>query len=90
LHNSYYGSCDGNDSSRIWAFVSNVLGNTMIKSLQSYFKFRHWKSGNNKPSQNTAIGKFAYEVWNNALTSKINDVQAIKWLMEKRQEIRDN
>jgi hypothetical protein len=59
----------------------------MIKSLQAYFKYRGWKVGNNKPSTETAIGKFANEVWSNALTIE-SDVEAIKWLMERRTEIK--
>ncbi len=35
----------------------------MIKTLEAYFKFRGWKTGNNKPSTKTAIGKFGDEVW---------------------------
>jgi len=42
----------------------------MIKTLEAYFKFREWKTGNNKPSTKTAIGKFGDEVWKGAFFGK--------------------
>ncbi len=59
----------------------------MIKSLATYFKFRGWKASHNKPSTNTAIGKFGDEVWKCAFLEK-DDVKAIQWLMEKRQQLK--
>jgi len=59
----------------------------MIKTLEAYFKFRGWKTGNNKPSTKTAIGKFGDEVWKGAFLEK-DDVKAIQWLLSKRQQIK--
>jgi hypothetical protein len=59
----------------------------MIKTLEAYFKFREWKTGNNKPSTKTAIGKFSDEVWNGAFLEK-DDVKAIQWLIDKRQQLK--
>lgn len=59
----------------------------MIKSLQAYFKFRGWKVSSNKPSDNTAVGKFSYEVWDNALSPKINELDAVQWVLKIKKEI---
>lgn len=58
------------------------------KSIESYYKMRGWKVGHNKPSFTTANGKLAYEVWNNVLAVEC-DIEAIKYLMAMRQEIKN-
>lgn len=59
----------------------------MIKSLQSYFKFRGWKTSANKPSDNTATGKLSHEVWDNMLSPSVSYLDAVQELLKMKEEI---
>ncbi len=58
------------------------------KSIESYYKMRGWKVGHNKTSIKTASGKLSHEAWNNMLSVEC-DIEAIKYLMAMRQEIKN-
>ena len=49
---------------------------------------RGWKVGHNKTSTKTASGKLSHEVWWNMLSVEC-DIEAIKYLMAMRQEIKN-
>lgn len=59
----------------------------MIKSLQSYFKFRGWKTSANKPSDNTATGKLCHEIWDNILAPNVSELDAVQEILKIKKQI---
>ena len=62
----------------------------MIKTLQKYFVYKGWKNSLNAPLKATALGKFAYDVWDNCLSPKVSMEKAIEWLAITKEKINKN